>query len=165
MPQGFISAGDGYTQRLDHIVNGTPNYDHRVEESILWDDSIEANFYSVCAFLEKCAKAGCIFNPSKFQFAKEEVTFLGFEISKNGLGPTDGFIENIPSFPIPQSLSEVRFWFGTINQISYTFATTAVMLPFRQVSKGCLQKEKKTEIWDIVPKGGRGSKPDPKFFT
>ena len=32
--------------------------------------------------------------------------------------------------------------------------------------KGCLQKnKKKTEIWYIVPKGGRGSKPDPKFFT
>ena len=25
-------------------------------------------------------------------------------------------------------------------------------------------KKKKTEIWDIVPKGGRGSQPDPKFF-
>ena len=25
--------------------------------------------------------------------------------------------------------------------------------------------KKKTEMWDIVPKGGRGSKPDPKFFT
>ena len=29
--------------------------------------------------------------------------------------------------------------------------------------KGCLQK-KNPEMWDIVPKGGRGSKPDPKFF-
>ena len=27
------------------------------------------------------------------------------------------------------------------------------------------KKTKKTEIWDIVSKGGRGSKPDPKFFT
>ena len=26
------------------------------------------------------------------------------------------------------------------------------------------KKRKKTEMWDIVPKGGRGSKPDPKFF-
>ena len=24
--------------------------------------------------------------------------------------------------------------------------------------------KKKTEIWDMVPKGGRGSQPDPKFF-
>ena len=30
---------------------------------------------------------------------------------------------------------------------------------------GMPSKKKKTEIWDIVPKGGRGSNPDPKFFT
>ena len=29
---------------------------------------------------------------------------------------------------------------------------------------GMPSKRKKTEMWDIVPKGGRGSKPDPKFF-
>ena len=104
-----------------------------MDDSILWDDNIEENFFSVCAFLDKCAKAGCKFNPSKFQFAEEEVTFLGFKITNTGLGPTDEFIENIRSFPVPQSLSDVSSWFGTINQISYTFATTAAMLPFRQL--------------------------------
>ena len=74
-PQGFISAGDGYTQCLDQIVQGTQNFDHCVDDSILWDTDIKANFFSVCAFLTKCAQAGCIFNPSKFQLAEEEVTF------------------------------------------------------------------------------------------
>ena len=130
-PQGFISAGDGYTQRMDLIVQGTPDYDHCVDDSILWDNSIESNFYRVCSFLEKCASAGCIFNPNKFQFASAEVEFLGFKITMNGLGPTDAFMETIRSFPTPKSLTDVRGWFGTINQISYTFAITEQMKPFR----------------------------------
>ena len=132
-PQGFISAGDGYTQRMDLIVQGTQDYDHCVDDSILWDDTIESSFYRVCSFLEKCANAGCIFNPKKFQFASAEVEFLGFKITMNGLGPTDAFLETIRSFPTPKSLTDVRSWFGTINQISYTFAVTEQMKPFRSL--------------------------------
>ena len=47
-PQGFISAGDAYAQRMDIIVEDTENYDHCVDDSILWDTSIEENFFRVC---------------------------------------------------------------------------------------------------------------------
>ena len=77
MPQGFISAGDAYTHRMDLIVEGTKNYEHCVDDSLLWDKSIEDNFYSVCQFIEKCSRAGCIFNPHKFQFGQETVDFWG----------------------------------------------------------------------------------------
>ena len=130
-PQGFISAGDGYTQRMDKIVKGTPKFDHCVDDSILWNDTIESNFFQVCEFLEKCSKAGCTFNPEKFQFASDEVNFLGFKITREGLGPTDDFVNNIKSFPTPKNLTDVRAWFGTINQISYTFAIAEQMAPFR----------------------------------
>ena len=118
---------------MDQIVEGTPKFDHLVNDSILWNDSIESNFFQVCEFLEKCSRAGCTFNPSKFQFAADEVNFLGFKISMDGLGPTDEFIENIKSFSTPQNLTDVRAWFGTINQISYTFAIAEQMAPFRKL--------------------------------
>ena len=108
-PQGFISAGDGYTQRMDQIVEGTENFDHCVDDSILWDVDIESNFFRVCKFLEKCSNAGCIFNPSKFQFGQEDVNFLGFKISMDGLGPTDTFVDTIQSFPTPYPSKSDRY--------------------------------------------------------
>ena len=133
VPQGFISAGDGYTQRMDQIVQGTPNFDHCVDDSILWDVDIETNFHKVCDFLKKCSNAGCVFNPSKFQFAEQQVNFLGFKITSTGLGPTDEFVDVIKSFPVPTTLTEMRSWLGTINQVSYTFATSKQMEPFRSL--------------------------------
>ena len=130
-PQGFISAGDGYTQRMDILVGDTPDYDHCVDDSIMWDDSIEENFYRVCDFLAKCSRSGCIFNPSKFQFAQDEVDFLGFTITKTGIRPQEKFLESIRSFPSPTSITDVRSWFGLIGQVNYAFASTAVMEPFR----------------------------------
>jgi hypothetical protein len=37
------------------------------------------------------------------------------------------------SFPTPRTLTDVRSWFGAINQISYAFASVPVMQPFRHL--------------------------------
>ena len=87
----------------------------------------------MCAYLEKCAQAGCTFNPSKFQFGQDEVDFLGFSIGRKGIKPTEKFIKAIMEFPTPSSLTDVRAWFGLINQVSYSFAIAEHMQPFRQL--------------------------------
>ena len=132
-PQGFLSAGDSYSQRMDKIIGDFKDYQKCVDDSIIWDDSIEENFFRICQFLERCTAGGCIFNPQKFQFGSREVDFLGFRITDTGVKPSSSFIENILSFPSPKSLTDVRSWFGAINQISYTHAQAPAMLPFRHL--------------------------------
>ena len=57
-----------------------------------------ANFESTCAFLDKCSLGGIVFNPKKFVFAEEEVDYLGFRLTKEGLKPTSEFLNNIHNF-------------------------------------------------------------------
>ena len=118
---------------MDKLIGDFKDYKKCVDDSIIWDDSIEDNFFRICEFLERCSKGGCIFNPKKFQFGSTEVDFLGFRITDTGVKPSPSFIDNILSFPSPQSLTDVRSWFGAINQISYTFAQTTAMLPLRHL--------------------------------
>ena len=59
--------------------------------------------------------------------------FLGFRISDTGIKPTKEFTESILSFPTPKTLTDIRSWFGCINQISYSFATAPIMAPFRHL--------------------------------
>ena len=132
-PQGLLSAGDGYTQRFDEIINGFPNHLKCVDDSILWSDNIESNFFATCAFIDKCSAGGIIFNRDKFVFGQMELDYLGFTITRQGIKPTAAFVENISTFPVPKSITDVRSWFGCVQQISYTFAVSEVMLPFRQL--------------------------------
>ena len=44
-PQGFISAGDGYTDRMDRIIGDFPDVKKCVDDSILWSTDIEKNFH------------------------------------------------------------------------------------------------------------------------
>ena len=97
-PQGFISAGDGYTDRTDRIIADFPNVKKCVDDSILWDEDIETNFYQICSYLDQCSSQGIIFNPKKFQFAQSSVKYLGFQITDTGIKPTEEFISNILDF-------------------------------------------------------------------
>ena len=104
-----------------------------VDDTVIYDDSIEQNFYRVCEFLEIASRGGCTFNPKKFQFGSSEVNFLGFRVTENGIKPLSEFLDNITNFPVPQNITDVRSWFGAINQISYSFAIAPVMAPFRHL--------------------------------
>ena len=133
MPQGFISAGDGYTQRSDKITAEVPRLKKCIDDSLLYDTDIETNFFRVCDYLELCSKHGMIFNPKKFQLASETVKYLGFQVTQDGIQPTTEFLDTIRSFPSPRNITDIRSWFGCIAQISYTFSTSPVMEPFRHL--------------------------------
>ena len=133
VPQDLISAGDAYTQRKAEIMTGITDQETCVDDTILFDDSIEQNFFKVCEILTIGANGGCTFNPQKFQFGEEEVTFLGFLITTDGIKTTGQFKDSILNFPTPQNITDIRSWFGCINQVSYAFACAPIMAPFRHL--------------------------------
>ena len=132
-PQGLLSAGDGYTQCSDEIIGNFLHHKKCVDDSILYELDIEKNFLATCSFLQKCATGGIIFSSKKFQFAEEDVRYAGFMVTKQGLRPLPEFINGIKNFPSPRSITDVRSWFGAVNQVSYTFVSSSSMLPFRQL--------------------------------
>ena len=82
-----------------------------------------------------CGKNGIILNPSKFKFALDEVKFAGFHITKDNVRPGDKFFNAISDFPKLQNLTDIRSWFGLVNQTSYAFSAADTMLPFRKLLK------------------------------
>lgn len=61
--------------------------------------------------------------------------FAGFEITPDSVRPCAIYIHAILAFPTPKNITDVRSWFGLINQVSYAFSMTDRMLPFRQLLK------------------------------
>ena len=131
--QGLNSSGDGYTQRSDIVMENITDMEKCIDDSLLWTDSIEQNFYKVCEFLTTCTNAGIVFNPTKFQFSEQEVDYLSFKITNTGIKPQGEFLQSIREFPSPRNITDVRSWIGMINQISYTFAIAPAMAPFRHL--------------------------------
>ena len=80
-PQGFHASGDAYTRRFDDITSKFERVSRCVDDSILWDDSIEEVFWHTFDYLKHCSDNGIVFNVGKFVFAEKECEFAGFELT------------------------------------------------------------------------------------
>ena len=138
-PQGYIASGDGYTRRYDEILTtsqlSNKDYTKCIDDELLWSKSIEKSFWQAIEWLEILGKNGIIANAEKFKFAEDTVEFAGFEITTDSVRPCAKYLRAIREFPTPKNITDVRAWFGVVNQVSYAFSMTSYMSPFRDLLK------------------------------
>ena len=91
-----------------------------VDDSLLWTNTLEESFYQTAQWLDLCARNGIILNPDKFKFGAGTVEFAGFEITPTSVLPNERISKAIMDFPTPKSLTDVRSWFGVVNQVTMT---------------------------------------------
>ena len=130
-----MAAGDAYTERFDKIISDFPNKTKCVDDTLMWAKNIESSFRQTCEFLTHCSRNGIVFNTQKFQFCQDEVEFAGFVVGRNTVKPAQRILDSISSFPVPKTISDVRGWFGIVNQVAPFFASRPVMQPFRELLK------------------------------
>ena len=145
-PQGFHASGDGYTRRFDDITIDFPDKTRCIDDSLLWKLDIENSFWQAVDYIRLCALNGVVFNPEKFQFALDIIDFAGFTVTSDGYKPNSKMLDSIRNFPTPKSITDIRAWFGLVNQVSYAFSQADAMKPFRELLKSKTNKF----YWDDV---------------
>ena len=102
-------------------------------------------------FLCLVGASGIVLNPDKFQFAQREVDFAGFRISERNIEPLPKYLEAIKSFPTPKSTTDIRSWFGVVNQVSNYSQLRDLTAAF-----GPFLSPKYKFFWDTVKQSIRG---------
>ena len=138
---GLHTSGDAYTRRFDDITCNTERKVRCIDDTLLWDGSIESAFWHTFDYIKLCADNGIVFNKEKFAFAKDVVEFAGFEVAQSGFRPPSRIIDAIKKFPLPNTITVVRSWFGLVNQVAYAFMQKEQMSPFRELLAG------KKRVW------------------
>ena len=93
------------------------------EKNALWmtchyDKDLEEHWWRTIKFLIRVGQSGVIINPDKFRFARKTADFAGFRISEKTIEPLPQYLDAIRNFPAPTSTTDIRSWFGLINQVS-----------------------------------------------
>ena len=132
-PQGYMAAGDTYTERFDRITADFENKTKCVDDTLLWSSDIRSSFIQTCQFISHCSRNGIVFNAKKFQFCQDEAEFAGFMIRKDFVKPSPKELGSIKKFPVPKNISDIRVWFWLVNQVAPFFASRKVMQPFREL--------------------------------
>ena len=131
-PQGFLSSGDGYNRRFDDILAHMTRLVRCVDDSLLHDDNLEEHWWRVIEFLEVAGNGGVVLNIDKFQFAQKSVDFAGFRITEDTVEPLPKYLDAIREYPTPSNITDIRSWFGLVNQVSHYAQLRDLMEPFRK---------------------------------
>lgn len=136
-PMGHFSATDAYTKRFDDAVSGFPRKHKCADDPILYDGNIQDALWHMYDFLELCAKKGITLKPEKFMFCCREEEFVGYHLGWDGYKATVDHLAAIRDFTMPTqpTITDVRPWFGFLNQLSSFLSAAPVMVPFRDLLK------------------------------
>ena len=117
-PQGYIPSGDSYSRRCDELVSHIPNKTKCIDDTLLWSGNLTESFFQAVAWLDLSGHHGTTLNPDKFVFGTDTVEFTGFKITPHSVRPCKKYLDAIRNFPPPANTTDIRSWFGLVNQTS-----------------------------------------------
>jgi len=132
VPYGISSISEHYNRRMDEAFAGLTGYRRIVDDVVIYDSDPAQHTDHVRQFLQRCAERKITLNttPDKWQFAQSEVNFAGFTLSAEGYRVDKSIIEAISNFPTPTNRTDLRAFFGLVNQLSAsTFIIAGLLAP------------------------------------
>ena len=134
-PQGYLSSGDCYNRRFDAILSDFQNKERCIDDTVHFDYDIAKHWWRTIEFLSIVGSSGVVLNPDKFQFCQRTVDFAGFRISEGGIEPLPKYTDAIKYFPTPTNRTDIKSWFGLVNQVGNYNQLRDIMAPFRPLLK------------------------------
>ena len=131
--QGYLSTGDAYNRRFDAILADFTRKECVTDDTCHYDpiSDLENHWWRTIDYLTTVGNAGVILNPDKLQFAQREVDFAGFRVGETSIEPLPKYFNAISEFPTPISNTDIRSWFGLVNQVANYAQLRDMMAPFK----------------------------------
>src|SRR6266511_3649205 len=83
-----------------------------LDDIIIYSKTLKEHKDHVRKVLQKLAEANLKLKPSKCEWFKEELTFVGHVINREGVKPWEGNIKKILAAKVPETVTEVRRFLG-----------------------------------------------------
>ena len=107
---------------------GLTDFRRVVNDIIIYDDNELKHAIHVKQFLQCCADKHIALNPEMCKFSQNKVTFAGFTLSADGYQVDHFITKAITKFPTPTNRTDLRSFFGLVNQLSFSTNTIAPLL-------------------------------------
>lgn len=112
---GLKNSASIFQNLMDNIIEESQlNHISAYQDDIIIpSNSFEETMHSLEIILKILSKYNITLSPSKCEFHRNKVNFLGFQISHNRIAPLKRNIMKITSFPEPKNRKELKRFLGT----------------------------------------------------
>lgn len=114
MPFGLANAPSIFQRLMNKILNplGSNVATAYLDDILSPSKSVEDGLQKLECIFETLSNNGLTLNPTKCYFFQTSITYLGFEINKEGVRPGNKKIAAVTAFPQPQSVHNIRQFLG-----------------------------------------------------
>ena len=102
-----------------------------MDDTIHYATDLQTHWWRTFDFLTRVGQAGIVLNAEKFYFARRIVDFAGFRISGETIEPLPKYMDATRDFPTPASTTDIRSWFGLVNQVANYVQMRDITAPFK----------------------------------
>lgn len=117
MPMGLVNSSAVWQRTADVILAGLVGKSCHVylDDIIIYSETLEQHLIDVETVLVRFRSAGLKIKPSKCQFLKDQVKYLGHILSREGVRPDPEKLSCVRDYPAPRNAKEVRQFLGLIG--------------------------------------------------
>ena len=117
LPFGLKNSG-AYFQLLMNKVLGDladKKIYYYLDDVVLGADSEKEMLEKMQIVFDRLIKANLTLEPAKMQIMKQEIQFLGYTISKEGISPSDKNCAKIQNYQKPKTVKQIKSFLGATN--------------------------------------------------
>ena len=115
MPFGLRNAAQTFQRFIDRLLAQTNFAIAYIDDLVVGSASVEEHQTHIKHILKTLNDNNLQLNLDKCHFFQKEIQFLGHLISRDGTRPLPSRLSAIRDFPLPQTVTELRSFLGTVN--------------------------------------------------
>ena len=114
MPFGLTNGPASFTRLMNLALSGL-TWTHclvYLDDIIIWGSTFEEHLHRLRLVFDRIQAAGLKLKPTKCQFLKREVTFLGHVVSGGGIRTNPEKVKAVETWPTPLDVKELHSFLG-----------------------------------------------------
>lgn len=115
MSFGLRNAGQTFQRFIDEVLQGLEFCFPYIDDILIFSRNAEEHANHLHTLFQRLADYGLVVAPAKCTLGASVVTFLGYEVSKDGISPPVEKIKALQEFPLPKTAQGLRRFLGMIN--------------------------------------------------
>lgn len=116
LPMGLCNSPDIFQEKMSNLMSDLEYVRAYIDDLlILTKGTFEDHLQKLSLVLNRLQKAGLKVNAKKSFFAQEELEYLGYWITRNGIQPSQSKVAALQQIAPPKSKKELRRFIGMVN--------------------------------------------------